>query len=99
MPSGARAPGGLWPIAAESSTTPRPSGGISTAAPARRTRFKRLSARIESDLSKDKAEIDRRQQQQNQRKLDQQKLDQQKQERQERERRKAKTRDMGGLEL
>ena len=37
MPSGARAPGGRWPIAARSSTTPRPSGGISTAAPTRRT--------------------------------------------------------------
>ena len=59
----------------------------------------RLSARIESDLSKDKAEIERRQQQQNQRKLDQQELDQQKQEHQEQARRKAKTRDMGGLEL
>ena len=61
--------------------------------------IKRLSARIESDLSKDKAEIERRQQQQNQRKLDQQELDRQKQERQERERQKVKTRDMGGLEL
>ena len=61
--------------------------------------IKRLSARIESDLSKDKAEIDRLRQQQNQRKLDRQKLDQQKQEHQEQARRKAKTRDMGGLEL
>ena len=61
--------------------------------------FKRLSARIETDLASDKAEIDRLRQQQNQRKLDQQKLDQQKQEHQEQARRKAKTRDMGGLEL
>ena len=61
--------------------------------------FKRLSARIETDLASDKAEIDRLRQQQNQRKLDRQKLDQQKQEHQEQARRKAKTRDMGGLEL
>ena len=71
--------------------------------------FKRLSARIETDLKMDKAEIDRRQQQQNQQqqnqqkldqqKLDQQKLDQQKQEHQEQERQKAMARDMGGLEL
>ena len=56
--------------------------------------MKRLSARIESDLTADKAEIDRRQQQ-----LNQQKLDQQKQEHQKQERQKARTRDMGGLEL
>ena len=54
--------------------------------------LKRLSARIETDLKSDKAEIDRRQQQ---------KLDRQKQERElrEQERRKARKRDMGGLEL
>ena len=55
--------------------------------------MKRLSARIESDLKSDKTEIDRRRQQ------EQQKLDQQKLEQQEQERRKARTRDMGGLEL
>ena len=59
--------------------------------------MKRLSARIESDLKSDKTEIDRRRQQ------EQQKLERQKQEQerelQKQERRKAKTRDMGGLEL
>ena len=50
--------------------------------------MKRLSVRIESDLKSDKTEIDRRRQQ-----------EQQKQEQQEQERRKARTRDMGGLEL
>ena len=58
--------------------------------------LKRLSARIETDLKSDKAEIDRRQQQQNQQKLDRQK---QERELREQERRKARTRDMGGLEL
>ena len=59
--------------------------------------MKRLSARIESDLKSDRTEIDRRRQQ------EQQKLERQKQEQerelQKQERRKAKTRDMGGLEL
>ena len=58
--------------------------------------LKRLSARIETDLKADSAEIERRQEQQDQRKLDRQK---QEQELQEQERRKARTRDMGGLEL
>ena len=56
--------------------------------------MKRLSARIETDLKADKAEIDRLRQQQNQ-----QRLDQQKQEHQEQERQKAKTRDRGGLSM
>ena len=55
---------------------------------------KRLSGQIESDLSGDKAEIERRQKQQ-----DQRKLEREKQEQQERERRKAKTRDRGGLSM
>ena len=52
--------------------------------------LKRLSVRIETDLSGDKAEIERRRQQ------EQQRQERQRREREERERRKAKTRDRGG---
>ena len=49
----ARAPGVCSPIAARSSTTPRPSRGISTAVPAQADEMKRLSAQIGSDLKAD----------------------------------------------
>ncbi len=61
--------------------------------------MKRLSARIESDLKSDGAEIERRQKQQDQQQLEEQKRKREKQEQQEQERRKAKTRDRGGLSM
>ena len=56
--------------------------------------MRRLSARLESDLKADRAEIERRQQQHKQEQEREREREHQKQERQ-----KAKTRDMGGLEL
>ena len=58
--------------------------------------MRRLSARIESDLKADRAEIERRQQQHKQ---EQEREREREQEHQKQERQKAKTRDMGGLEL
>ena len=60
--------------------------------------MRRLSARLESDLKADRAEIERRQQQHKQ-EQEREREREREREHQKQERQKAKTRDMGGLEL
>ena len=100
MPSGARAPGGRWRIAARSSTILETFGRYLDRRPGAVDEMKRLSAQIASDLKVRPAPRSIAVKSgKNSSKLEQQKQERQKQEQQERERRKAKTRDRGGLSM